>query len=51
MKENDKGNIFPIWGTCLGMQLLAYLTAGYDAKAIAPVRGEVAIRNSISIQP
>lgn len=50
IKQNEKGNVFPIWGTCLGMQLLAYLTAGYDGKAIAPVRGEVAIRNTIAIQ-
>lgn len=33
------------------MQLLAYLTSGYDAKAIAPVRGEVAVRNTIKITP
>lgn len=39
MNENKKGNVFPIWGTCLGMQLIAYLTSGYDSKAIAPVRG------------
>jgi gamma-glutamyl hydrolase len=50
ISENKKGNVFPIWGTCLGMQLLAYLTSGYDAKAIAPVRGEVATRNTLSIQ-
>ena len=39
ISQNDKGNVFPLWGTCLGMQLLAYLTSGYDLKAIAPVRG------------
>jgi len=32
------------------MQLLAYLTSGYDLKAIGPVRGEVAVRNTIQIQ-
>lgn len=51
IEQNKKGNVFPIWGTCLGMQLLAYLTAGYDGKAIAEVRGEVAVRNTIAIQP
>jgi gamma-glutamyl hydrolase len=51
MAENKKGNVFPIWGTCLGMQLLAYLTSGYDAKAIGPVRGEVAVKNTLVIQP
>ena len=39
MEQNRKGNVFPIWGTCLGMQLLAYLTSGYDGAAIAPVNG------------
>ncbi len=33
------------------MQQLAYLTSGYDLKAVAPVRGEVAVRNTIQIQP
>ena len=51
MSENKKGNVFPIWGTCLGMQLLAYLTSGYDLKAIAPVSGEVAIKNTIKVNP
>jgi hypothetical protein len=32
------------------MQLLAYLTSGFDANAISPVRGEVAVRNTIQIQ-
>lgn len=32
------------------MQLLAYLTAGYDSKAIQPVSGEVAIKNTLQIQ-
>lgn len=50
MEQNKKGNVFPIWGTCLGMQLLAYLTSSYDGGAIAPVRGQVAVRNTISIQ-
>jgi len=49
MEQNKKGNVFPIWGTCLGMQLLAYLTSGYDAAAVAPVNGELAIRNTLSI--
>ena len=50
ISQNDKGNVFPVWGTCLGMQLLAYLTSGYDLKAIAPVRGEVAVRNTLNVQ-
>jgi hypothetical protein len=33
------------------MQLLAYLTSGYDLKAIAPVSGQVAVKNTIKINP
>lgn len=31
------------------MQLLAYLTSGYDSKAIQPVRGDLAILNTLNI--
>lgn len=27
-QANDAGNFFPIWGTCMGMQLLTVLVAG-----------------------
>ncbi|KAI0241550.1 Gamma-glutamyl hydrolase [Lamellibrachia satsuma] len=27
MQSNDKGDYFPLWGTCLGFELLADLTA------------------------
>ncbi|KAH9494845.1 hypothetical protein Btru_015807 [Bulinus truncatus] len=27
IKANDKGDYFPIWGTCLGLELLTVLTA------------------------
>ena len=38
MQQNDVGNVFPVWGTCLGLQLLAYLTANYQ-NVLSPVRG------------
>lgn len=28
MEANDGGDFFPIWGTCLGMEMLGYITAG-----------------------
>ncbi|XP_010707289.1 gamma-glutamyl hydrolase [Meleagris gallopavo] len=28
LEANDKGDYFPIWGTCLGHELLTYLTSG-----------------------
>ncbi|XP_059193335.1 gamma-glutamyl hydrolase isoform X2 [Centropristis striata] len=28
LKANDQGDFFPIWGTCMGMQLLTVLVAG-----------------------
>ncbi|XP_029294707.1 gamma-glutamyl hydrolase [Cottoperca gobio] len=33
LRANDKGDFFPIWGTCLGMQLLTVLVAGEDLLA------------------
>ena len=27
VEMNDKGDFFPIWGTCLGFELLTYLSA------------------------
>ena len=30
MKENDKGNHFPIWGGCMGMQQLMIIADGHD---------------------
>lgn len=27
-QANKKGDYFPIWGTCLGFEQLAYLTSG-----------------------
>jgi hypothetical protein len=49
MEQNKKGNPYPIWGTCLGFELLAYLTSGYDSKVLSPVRGESAVKNTIKI--
>jgi gamma-glutamyl hydrolase len=50
ISENKKGNPFPVWGTCLGWELLAYLTSGYDSKVLSPVRGESAVKNRLSIK-
>ncbi|XP_061455873.1 alpha-tocopherol transfer protein isoform X3 [Rhineura floridana] len=30
LKANDRGDYFPVWGTCLGHQLLSVLTSGED---------------------
>ena len=28
IEANDGGDFFPIWGTCLGMEMLGLITAG-----------------------
>ncbi|KAK5871009.1 hypothetical protein PBY51_003912 [Eleginops maclovinus] len=33
LKANDNGDFFPIWGTCMGMQLLTVLVAGKNLLA------------------
>lgn len=30
INENKNNRTFPVWGTCLGMQLLSYLTSGFN---------------------
>jgi anthranilate/para-aminobenzoate synthase component II len=27
-EQNDIGNVYPIWGTCLGLQAVMYLYGG-----------------------
>ena len=41
-QQNDKGNVFPIWATCLGFQLMSYLTANYT-DVLTRVHGDSAI--------
>jgi gamma-glutamyl hydrolase len=50
INQNKKGNVFPVWGTCLGWELIAYLTSGYDRSILSPVRGEDSIINTVSIR-
>lgn len=47
--ENDKGNQFPIFGTCLGMQLLSYLTSNHNNSILSRVHEDEAIIHPISI--
>lgn len=46
IKQNDNGNVFPVWGTCLGHQLLAYLTNNYKYP-LSAIRGQTAVINTI----
>lgn len=48
-KQNDEGRTFPVWGTCLGHQLLSYLTANFDSKAIQSVDDEAPKINTLQI--
>lgn len=50
INQNQNGKVFPVWGTCLGWELLAYLTSGYDSKVLSLVRGEKGVINTLSIK-
>ncbi|KAM8865678.1 gamma-glutamyl hydrolase [Synchiropus picturatus] len=41
LEANNKGDYFPIWGTCLGMQLLTALVAGKDLLSITPAENDM----------
>ena len=43
IQQNDQGNPFPIFGTCMGIQLQAYLTSNYNEAIITRVNGDEAI--------
>ena len=49
MKQNDAGNIFPIWSVCLGYETLAVITSGLtnNMTALSPVRGEINVINTM----
>ncbi|XP_067083902.1 gamma-glutamyl hydrolase [Osmerus mordax] len=36
LTANDAGDVFPIWGTCLGLQLLTYLVTGENLLTKTP---------------
>lgn len=46
-EQNDMGKVFPIWATCLGHQLISYLTSGYDSNVIKVVNGQGATTNTL----
>ena len=50
INSTKNGNPFPVWGTCLGWELLAYLTSGYDIKCLSSVSGEEEVVNTISVK-
>jgi hypothetical protein len=41
--------VFPVWGTCMGHQLLSYLTSGYDINVLSAVHGQSPIVNTLNI--
>ena len=39
IEANDGGDFFPIWGTCLGMEMLGLITAGGGRPGVTPHPG------------
>jgi gamma-glutamyl hydrolase len=50
INENKKGNPFPIWGTCLGLELLSYLTSRFDENIMQPIEGNQHTLNVLRFQ-
>lgn len=36
IQANDNGDHFPVWGTCLGFELLAFIASGNDNSVLSP---------------
>ena len=49
MEQNRAGNPFPIFCTCLGFQLIAYLTANYDNSVIQSITGNLNLVEPVSL--
>ena len=49
MKQNDAGNVFPIWSVCLGYETVAVITSGNtnNMSTLSPVRGEINVINTM----
>ncbi|KAG7526398.1 gamma-glutamyl hydrolase-like [Solea senegalensis] len=39
IEANKKGDYFPVWGTCLGLHMLSYLTSGEDLLIVTNTKG------------
>lgn len=40
MKAYDNGDYFPIYGICLGFEVLNFVISGYDNEIITPILEE-----------
>lgn len=43
---NDEGNVFPIWGTCMGFQLISTLATDFD-DILTPIKNETHVNHEI----
>lgn len=48
-QQNDQGNPFPVFGTCLGVQLLSFLTSNYNSSILTRVHGDEAIIHPLNL--
>lgn len=51
IQQNDNGNPFPIWGTCLSEQAMLYITSGIkdNMTTISHVNGQRGLRGNITV--
>jgi hypothetical protein len=51
-KQNELGNHYPVWGTCLGYYLVMYVLSGETdvTKMLTAVTGEEGVLHSIDIK-
>ena len=47
IQQNDMGNPFPIWGTCMGLQILSYLTSQNNDTILSRVHDDISIHHTL----
>lgn len=46
-EQNQQGNVFPMFGSCLGLQLMTYLSVGFNNSVITDTPNDEGVTHPI----
>lgn len=49
IEANKQGNYFPVWGTCLGFEMILLFSADFQKGVIGNITGESHVSKTINI--